>query len=182
MASGSHELRTPISVLGAAGKNLADAQVEDPVQLRAYGRVIQDETQRLNENILHLARKHAPAPRMTRTRLDLAQLVLEALQRAQRQIDQAAFEVETDITRPPLPIFGNSRALQAAVLNLISNALNYGRGAGWLRISVAIDPDSSRKALIVVENRDPAARIERVDGAVPKQVFPGSYASAIVGG
>ncbi len=159
VASVSHELRTPLAVLSAAGDNLADSLVDEKAQLEEYGRVIQDETQRLRdmvENVLHLARKSAPVPRMTMTPLEVTQQVEEVLRRTSRQCEQSAFAVEKAISPVPATILGNGHAFQSALLNLISNALKYGRASRWLRVSVETVAESGcSEVRISVEDRGP---------------------------
>lgn len=159
VASVSHELRTPLAVLSAAGDNLADSLVDEKAQLEEYGRVIQDETQRLRdmvENVLHLARRSAPVRRMSMMPLDVNQQVEEVIRRTSRQCEQSEFAVEKEISPVPARILGDARALQSALLNLVSNALKYGRAARWLRISVQTREHSGRgEVRISVEDRGP---------------------------
>jgi signal transduction histidine kinase len=155
VASVSHELRSPLAALSAAGDNLADSLFDDPGKLREYGRLIQDETQRLREmveNVLHLARRRSDAPMPKLQPLDVNELVDDTLRRSRRQLEQAGFEVEVAKPERPPRVLGNARALQSALQNLISNALKYGLPARWLRISVEL-PGTAREVRISVEDR-----------------------------
>jgi signal transduction histidine kinase len=51
VASLSHELRTPISVIQATSENLANALVTDPGRLERYGRVIHEQVKRLSDMV-----------------------------------------------------------------------------------------------------------------------------------
>ncbi len=159
VAGVSHELRTPLAVLSAAGDNLADCLVTDSEQLADYGRVIQDETLRLHEmveNVLHVARQRAPAPPLPLQPFDIARLVEEAVRSSKRQLEKAEFEVEEEIQPGAIRVLGNARALQAAILNLISNAVKYGRPARWLRISVLTAGKTGHEEVrIRVDDRGP---------------------------
>ncbi len=139
VASVSHELRTPLAILSAAGENLSDALAAEPAKVREYGSLIQDETLRLREmveNLLHLARKRSGVAGVERQPLDVTEVVEGALRRAKRQIEQAGFAVEVALEPCPQRVLGNPRALQAALANLISNALKYGQPARWMRVAV----------------------------------------------
>lgn len=164
VAGVSHELRTPLAVLSAAGDNLADSLVMDSEQMTKYGRVIQKETQRLHEmveNVLHVARRNSPVPQAELRPLDIARLVEETLRRSDRQLEKAGFEVEKEIQPGSLRVLGNAKALQSAILNLISNAIKYGRSARWLRISVfTAGPQGHEEVRVQVEDRGPGVEEE----------------------
>lgn len=139
IAGVSHEFRTPLAVLSAAGDNLADSLVHNPEQLQEYGRVIQDESLRLREmveNVLHMARQSSPSGKPILRPIKATQLVEDTLARLSRLLEKEAFEVEVELPPERLHILGDAQALQSALVNLISNGLKYGRLARWLRISV----------------------------------------------
>ncbi|MEM7353108.1 MAG: HAMP domain-containing sensor histidine kinase [Acidobacteriota bacterium] len=162
IAGVTHELRTPLAVLSAAGDNLADSLVNDKKQLEEYGHVIQDETLRLQEmveNVLQLAR-HSTGPSLALRPLDVNEVVERALSRLSRQIRKAGFEVEVDRS-DGIRILGNAQALQSAIINLVSNALKYGRPANWLRVTVTVcDEKGQEEVRIAVEDRGPGIEPE----------------------
>jgi signal transduction histidine kinase len=155
----SHELRTPLAVLAAAGDNLADSLVHDRAQIERYGRLIQQASRRLREvaeNILHLARRQGMAPPAPLRPLDVGGLVEETLRLSRPQLEQAGFAVEKVFPERPLQVLGEPRALRSALLNLISNAIKYGRSAGWLRLTVAtVRARGGEEVEIAVEDRGP---------------------------
>lgn len=155
----SHELRTPLAVLGAAGDNLADSIVRDREQVVRYGRLIQHEARRLREiteNVLYLARRNGAGSPGPLRPIDVADLVAESLRLSRQQIELAGFEVETSLPAVPLEVLGDRRALRSAVVNLISNAVKYGRPARWLRLSVApVRRKGGDEVEIAVEDRGP---------------------------
>jgi signal transduction histidine kinase len=138
VAAVSHELRTPVSVIGAAAGNLADGVVGDPQRVRKYGETIQGEARRLAETVervLQLAGIAAGRAAASRTLIDPAALVQEAIAECRPEIDSAAVVVETAIEDSLPPINGDVPALRSALRNLISNAVKYGGPARWLRVS-----------------------------------------------
>ena len=54
MAAFSHELRTPLATIGMAGENLADATVKDEDKVRAYGRLVTQESNRLRTMVMQV--------------------------------------------------------------------------------------------------------------------------------
>ena len=89
----SHELRTPISVIGVIGANLAEDVVSEREQIRNYGLLIQREGRRLTEmieQVLSYARiqsANLPAPELTA----IDELVLDAVDSLQPQISSLGF-------------------------------------------------------------------------------------------
>lgn len=165
LARVSHELRTPLAVLAGAGDNLADGLVRGDGRVRQYGQAVQKATRRLHElveNVLHLARRRAGAPRMEAQRIDVAALVEESLGAAGPSLREAEFTVERALPARELAVLGDPRALRSALLNLISNAVKYGREARWLRL--AVEEDSGAEVRIVVEDRGPGIGADELPG------------------
>lgn len=156
LASVTHELRTPLAILAAAGENLEDDLCNQPSKLKEYGRLIQEETRRLKEmaeNVLHLARSRAAAPAVSPRPLDLRPLVEDTVRRAGRQIEQAGFELEVELPEEPRWVLGNARGLEAALSNLISNALKYGLPGRWLKVSLAESKEARGELELSVADR-----------------------------
>jgi|GEM_PF-4398492 len=159
VASVSHELRTPLAVLGVAGENLADSVVSDAESVHRYGDVIQRETRRLRgtiDNVLHLARQKAGAPQPEHSAVDLNRLVEERLATQYTELEAAGITVEHRSARGLAHVYGDARALESAVGNLISNALKYARSGGWLGVSVArAEAEAGQEVRVVIEDRGP---------------------------
>jgi signal transduction histidine kinase len=166
LARVSHELRTPLSVLTSAGDNLADGLASGEEKVRQYGQVIRKETRRLRElveNVLHLARRRAGAPPIERQLVDVVELIEDSVGLAEPSLREAGFTVERALPAHAVPILGEPRALRSALLNLISNAVKYGRAGRWLRL--AVEQDGGAEVRIVVEDRGPgiaAAELPRL--------------------
>jgi len=160
VASVSHELRTPLAVLSVAGENLTDSIVSDAEGIRRYGDVIQRETRRLRgtiDNVLHLARQKAGAQSTERVPVDLDRVVREGLEAHYEELEAAGIAVEHRRSQHPATVQGDVRALESAIGNLISNAVKYARGGGWLAVSVTHEEPSSGEAevRVVIEDRGP---------------------------
>lgn len=156
LARVSHELRTPLFVLASAGDNLADGLVREEEQLRRYGQTIQRASRRLHElveNVLLLSRRRAGAAPMKPQRIGIAELIDGSLEEAGPSLREAEFTVERALPAREVEVRGDPRALRSAVLNLISNAIKYGREGRWLRLTV--EADHGAEVRIVVEDRGP---------------------------
>jgi signal transduction histidine kinase len=158
VAAVSHELRTPVAVINSAAGNLADGVVDDPARVKTYGTAIQTEARRLGETVervLQLAGLDAGQQAMNGV-VPAASLVHEAVEACRLEIDRHDATVEIDVA-PDLPgIAGDAAALRSAVQNLVGNAVKYGGGTPWVRVSVHAGRGGRRSTadvLVTVEDR-----------------------------
>jgi signal transduction histidine kinase len=165
VAAVSHELRTPLAVIRSAGENLADGVVRDDEQVRTYGDLVRHEGRRLTEmveQILEFAgiqsgqrgfalRPVAPGP------------LLEEVVGASRALaGQAGIALEIDAPASMPPLLGDEAALRRVLQNLVSNAIKYGAGGGWVGLRADAD---GREVRITVSDRGmgiPAAEQPRI--------------------
>jgi signal transduction histidine kinase len=132
----SHELRTPLSIISSASENLADGVVEDPDQVRRYGRMIHSHSEELAamiENALWFARGDGEVGLAMEEAIP-EELIREAAATCEGMLDQAGVVLERDI-EPGLPtIRGNRTLLLHGLQNLLANVALYGRAGRWARI------------------------------------------------
>jgi signal transduction histidine kinase len=153
----SHELRTPVSVISSAAENLADGVVESKPQVKQYGTLIRNETQRLAamiEQVLLFAatrndkRHYQPHPVAVAETIDSAVADLAHLTTAN------GFTVEKQVAPDLPPVMADPKALGRCLQNLMTNALKYGVGGRWMGIRA--HPGSGPEAgevLITVQDR-----------------------------
>jgi signal transduction histidine kinase len=164
VAAVSHELRTPVSVIGAAAGNLADGVVDEPGRVKKYGATIQSEARRLAETVervLQLAGIAAGRAAAARVAMPAATLVEEAIAASRYDIDAAGATVEVEIaseltnlaTDPTgvQRVVGDATALKSAIQNLISNAIKYGGGERWVKVTAK--SGGHHRTVISVEDR-----------------------------
>jgi signal transduction histidine kinase len=133
----SHELRTPVTVMGVAAANLADGIVSEPEEVSRYGKHIQQEVRRLTEMLEHVL-SYARIQSVIlppRVRMTPDVLIRGALQRLQPQIEALGFTCtqELDDTLPPVEVDRSS--LECVIQNLISNALKYSGEQREIRVT-----------------------------------------------
>lgn len=127
VAGVTHELRTPLSVLHAAGENLSDGVVEDPEVARRYGTLIRDESRRLGEMVeTVLAYAGADASPSRRERVSVRAWVDEAITQARPVLDETRTTLDLALPLDLPDIHGDPRALASALRNLIANAARHG--------------------------------------------------------
>ena len=150
----SHEFRTPLAVIYSAGENLSDGVVDSAGQMARYGNLIKREGKKLSgmvEQILEFAGARSGRKKYDLRETDLASVIENALDECQSLIAEKGFTVEKEIA-PDLPkISADSNALSHAVQNLITNAVKYGNGHQWMKISARGGGDGRIK--ISVEDR-----------------------------
>lgn len=132
----SHELRTPLSVIKSAADNLADGVVNED-RMQKYGQLIRRESSRLNnmvEQILQLAgvMSHDKTFVFEPTQVDA--LIEAAIEDCSEELTSKGFDLDLNIASNLPDIHGDGSALQAAIANLISNAIKYSNGSRWIGI------------------------------------------------
>lgn len=182
----SHELKTPLTSLelqveslervltrardtaGAAG---ADSALEKVMQKLA---LIERQVIRLTElinNLLDVSVIMAGRMKMQVEKMELGQLVTDVVERLREPLANAKCEVLVDLKEPAWGYWDPVR-LEAVVMNLIFNAMKFGRGKP---ITVAVRPAAGKAELSVrdegmgIARADHARIFERFERAVPEQ-------------
>ena len=135
----SHELKTPLTVIGTAAWNLRGRTAANPVQVERYGTLIQGEAERLGElvdQVVRFASSRTGELIQKRAPVAVETIIEDALEAARAALDQARADVHADIA-PGLPlILADPIALKYAVRNLLSNAAKYGTESDrWIGVS-----------------------------------------------
>ena len=162
----SHELRSPLTIIGSAAENITHGVVRTREQVDRYGHVIEEQTRQLSrlvEEVLLFAATREDRHRYNSRPLQVSEIVDAALAATADLIEAAQFHVERD-TPSSLPrVRGDLSALSQCVQNLITNALKYGGDQRWLGIRASVHQDSSRGREIRIEVSDRGAGIAAQD-------------------
>ncbi|MEX0681198.1 MAG: HAMP domain-containing sensor histidine kinase [Balneolales bacterium] len=137
LANVTHELKTPLSVILAAGENLSDGRVVDKKRLHSYGAHIYSESMRLRsmiDRLLDIARSNSDQIHLKKEWVDLAELIRGCIDNKRTFIDSnnVKVHVETDKNVPKL--FLDPTALTSIMNNLIDNAIHYSPNKKYLAI------------------------------------------------
>jgi signal transduction histidine kinase len=135
-ADAAHELRTPVSVVltqtqTALNRERTAAEYRDAVEScqRAAQRM-----RRLIESLLELARLDAGQEQMKRERLKLDLAVVDCTKLVQPLADERRIKIIHDMPQP-LECMGDGERIAQVLTNLLTNAVNYNKENGEVRIT-----------------------------------------------
>src|SRR5216683_1450551 len=123
----SHDLRTPLAGLRAMAEALEDQVVTDRRTVRRYHSQIRGETDRLTlmiDDLFELSRIHAGALRLSRCRVGLDDLIVEALASAE-PLARAKGVLLCGSAAGGLPVWVDTAEVGRALRNLVINAIRH---------------------------------------------------------
>lgn len=128
LANVTHELKTPLSVMQAAGENLSDGRVTDPERLAAYGRHIYGEAIRLKqmiEKLLDVARSDAGQLTIYPAVCQAEAIVKDFVELHRPYLENIGFAVRVVAKSSLPPVYVDAEALQTILSNLVDNTVKY---------------------------------------------------------
>jgi signal transduction histidine kinase len=151
----SHELKTPLALIRLFAETLELGRVRSSEKAHEYYRIINNESRRLTQlinNILDFSKIEAGRKEYQFVESDVAEVVEDVVRSYEYQIQNAGFEMKTDIDHdlPPVPI--DRDAISQAVLNLINNAVKYS--------------DENKEVIVRVRGRNHVIAIEVADKGI----------------
>jgi len=142
LANVTHELKTPLAVMQAAGENLADGRVKDPDRLKSYGKHIYDESVRLRnmiEKLLDVAKTDAGRMNLKQTRQQVDELLKDYLAEHRPYLENEGFTIKFETDEKISPIKIDPDSFQTIMDNLIENAVKYSPEEKFIGIHVSDD-------------------------------------------
>ena len=146
LANITHELKTPLSLMQAAGENLSDGRVSDPHKLSRYGTHILRESQRLRKMIdllLDAARADAGKNKLTMEEVSLPQLLQEYLQEHREMLKSKGFSIDVSVPADEDPVIdADPDAFHRILDNLLDNAVKYSPDEKFIALSIYMTNES----------------------------------------
>ncbi len=136
-ADAAHELRTPVTVI-LTQTQTALARERDAASYRQTVEACQRAAQRMRqliESLLALARFDAGQEVLRRESFDLARTVRDCVELVQPLADERRVTLRPELA--PLTLTGDPERLAQVVTNLLTNAIQYNRPDGEVRVQLA---------------------------------------------
>lgn len=169
VANVTHQLKTPLSILSAASETLRLKRVRAPEKIKDYAEVVHGQAERLSalvEQILLFSQLESPSGGREFTRVELSEVVRRSIVRFGTTGTAGRPSIKLQDSVEPLIVDGDPDALEAAVVNLLDNALKYG---GPDEVVVSIERVESH-AVVGVRDRGTG-----IDAADQKRIFERFY-------
>ncbi|MFL5305919.1 MAG: ATP-binding protein [Polyangia bacterium] len=182
IAIAGHELRTPLTALRLQIEGVSRAVARDLAPDRARERLDRalmnaDRLGKLIEGLLDVSRIASDGLVLKRQPVDLARLILEAMDRTREQIEKGGYTVFFLGGGGPCVGEWDALRLDELVSNLVANAIKYGRSAGKIDIGLRQDHDSATLTVtdrgIGIAPEDQERIFNRFERAVPTSNFGG---------
>lgn len=170
IATVSHELKTPLSLVRMFAEMLASDRVPTPEKRAQYLDIIVRESERLSaliDNVLDFARLEGGRASYEFVEADLADVVGRAVSHFRYRQQRDKPQVELDAPTPGPTVRLDARALELMVFNLLDNAFKYAGDSETVRVRVRAD---GRRALLEVEDQGPG-----IDPEDARRVFERFY-------
>ncbi|MGK7369740.1 MAG: sensor histidine kinase, partial [Candidatus Halalkalibacterium sp. M3_1C_030] len=139
LANVTHELKTPLAVMQAAGENLADGRVDNKERLKAYGNHIHSESIRLRkmiEKLLDVAKADTNQSLIEPKPVHLNRLLQKYIDEHADYVQEKGFTLETSINDDLDRVMIDTDSFDTIIGNLLENAIKYSRDEKYIGISL----------------------------------------------
>ncbi len=142
-ASLAHQIRTPLSAAILYAANLGNPKLP-PISRRTFQKKLMSRLEALESQVSDIL-MYARSGEQTVAKVDAVDLVEHVVQNTVSVLTRGNAELITEIGDRPMPILGNLTALNGAVGNLVSNAVE----AGAKKIKLRLEASENEVALYV---------------------------------
>ncbi len=141
LATVSHELRSPLNAIVGWTRLLARGTVEQSKATDIIGRSAASLTQ-IVEDLLDMNGIVSGKVRLNRERVDLTQLIMNAVESARFSAETKGLRLEV-VIEPDLPLFDcDPNRIQQIVWNLLTNAIKFTPAGGEIHVRATPVPDA----------------------------------------
>ena len=131
----AHELRTPLAAIGGYMEGLTDERLAPDPEI--FLRISRDvaRLQRIVSDLEELSRLEAGPLSLDRRPVQVAQLIMDAVDRLRGQADDKGLTLEVRVDRGLAPARVDPDRVQQVLLNLLGNAIQYTSAPGRITVS-----------------------------------------------
>jgi heavy metal sensor kinase len=148
----AHELRTPVSVILTQIQSTLNKE-RSPAEYRETLEACQRAAQRMRrliESLLELARFDAGPAQLKQMPFDLATMARESVELVQPLAQERGITIFSELQTANC--LGDSERIGQVVTNLLTNAVNYNRSGGEVRVGIRLD---NGNAVLTVSDNGP---------------------------
>lgn len=142
LANVTHELKTPLAVMQAAGENISDGRVTDGERLKSYGSHIYDEAIRLRkmiDKLLDVAKVDSGQTMVNQAPVNLDKYLSGYYEGHKEYVNNRGFTLKLDqLPASPL-IMADTNHLETILNNLIENSIKYSHDEKYIKMSLFVD-------------------------------------------
>lgn len=167
----THEFKTPIATINLALDAIRNPKVSsDPAKVAHYHKMIRDENKRMHaqvENVLRISRLEKNELDLKKERLDLHDLIYEAITHVELIVEDRNGYVQTHLGALKSSILANQTHFTNVIVNILDNAVKYSPEEPKIDIYT-----ENVKNYIVMKIRDQGSGMSKM---VQKKVFEKFY-------
>ncbi|MGD8859986.1 MAG: HAMP domain-containing sensor histidine kinase [Myxococcales bacterium] len=137
IATVSHELKTPLSVIRMFGEMLLTRRVPDAQRQQEYLEIICSETERLSnliENVLDFAALERGKRRYTMQEAELSEITRRAMETMRYRFEREGVQARFEHDGGPVHALVDEQAILLVIINLLDNAVKYGGEDGTVEV------------------------------------------------
>lgn len=173
ISSVSHELRTPLTAIGGWSETLIAGGAEDKDEVMQGLFIIQKESKRLTqmvEELLDFTRLESGRLKLTMETFDVTSELYEAVYMYENMLKNEGMDITYNKPDKACFVSGDRHRLKQVFLNVIDNAVKYGRSGEKIDVNIGTDDKK-----VVIKVRDYGAGIpEKELPFVKDKFFKGS--------
>ncbi len=149
----THELKTPLSVMQAAGENLADGRVDNRERLESYGAHIYSEAVRLRkmiDRLLDVAKADAGDSFIHPKPVAVHHKVKAFIEEHRSYIKDKGFNLQTSVPEHLPYVMADEHSIETILSNLVNNAIKYSNESKFISINLS---KKGKDIILRVEDR-----------------------------
>lgn len=134
----SHELRTPLTAIKGWGETIRSSEGDKEITEKGIN-VIVNESERLTqlvEELLDFSRMENGKMSLKISRIDIVKELSDVIEAIQERAEREKIQIISDISAGHIYINADGNRLKQVFVNIIDNAIKYGKSGGYVKISL----------------------------------------------